>query len=359
MQGETLHALLKLKKTWFLCKYRVLYICLEGWTKQLLLYSAPNVPKMELAAEMSWLLIFERRSRMRKEITFKSQGLKCRGWLYVPDDRKPGQKVPAIVLAHGMTCLKEHCLPQVAECFVQAGFVALTFDYRFFGESEGEPRSQIFALEQVEDYRNAISWVSEQPEVDPERIGIWGTSYSGGLVLWVGTYDRRVKAVVAQNPSALNPDSRRALNPAGWDKMNESLISDRRERYRTGTVRYLPVVSAADEPCLLPGPAAYAGFMSVQSAAPNWVNQVTLESVEKIREFDPVSLVHLMSPTALLLIPAERDGIIPLAAVKDTFARAREPKALSVFPITHFQFYTEPWLSQAAGQAVQWYKKYL
>ena len=70
-----------------------------------------------------------------------------------------------------------------------------------------EPRNQIFALEMVEDYRNALTWLSQRPEVDSNRIGIWGTSYSGGLCLYVGTHDKRVKAVVAEVPSTINAES--------------------------------------------------------------------------------------------------------------------------------------------------------
>lgn len=131
----------------------------------------------------------------------------------MPDDLKPGSKAPVIVMANGFTGVKEQVLPDFATRFVNAGFATLVFDYRYFGDSEGEPRSQNFPLELVEDYRNAITWVSDQPEVDSQRIGIWGTSYGGGLVLYMGTYDIRVKAVVSQVPYSPNPEQRRARNP--------------------------------------------------------------------------------------------------------------------------------------------------
>jgi fermentation-respiration switch protein FrsA (DUF1100 family) len=296
---------------------------------------------------------------MRKDITFTSKGLRCSGWLYVPDDLEAGQEAPAVVMAHGFTAVKEQGLSDFAERFVAAGFVTLVFDYRYFGDSEGEPRSQVFPLEMVEDYRNAITWVSDQPEVASQRIGIWGTSYSGGLVLYVGTFDKRVKAVVAQVPSAVNPESRRAINPERWDSAGEFLLRDRIERYKTGVVNYMKVVAPGGEACVLPGKEAYEGYMAIKEIGPNWRNQVTLESLEKIREFDPVSLVHLMSPTALLLIPAEKDSLIPLDAVKATYERAREPKDISILPIKHFDIYEEPWLSKAAGAAIDWFEKYL
>ena len=295
---------------------------------------------------------------MRKTVSFDSKGLRCSAWLYVPDERID-QKLPAIIMAHGFSCVKEQTLPDVAELFVAAGFVTLLFDYRFFGDSEGEPRNQLFPLEMVEDYRNAITWLSEQKEVDPQRIGIWGTSYSGGLVLYVGTFDKRVKAVVAVVPYTFSPESQRAINPENWDIDSEFLLGDRIERYRNGVINYMKVVAPEGQPCKFPGKEAYDFFMSTQETAPNWRNQVTFESLEKMREFDPISSIRLLSPTPLLLIPAENDNFIPLDGVKATYEKALEPKAISILPIGHFDIYREPWLSKAADEAINHYKKYL
>lgn len=296
---------------------------------------------------------------MRKNITFTSKSLSCRGWLYVPDDLTQGQKAPTIVMAHGFTGVKEMILPDFAERFAAAGFVTLAFDYRYFGDSEGEPRSQLFPLYQVEDVRNAITWVSGQPEVDPQRIGLWGTSYGGGIVVYTATFDRRVKAVVAQVPATINPEFRRAIDPEGWDARDAFCLRDRIERYKTGAVNYMKVVAPEGEPCVLPGKETYEGYMTLAETSPNWRNQVTIESLEKIREFDPVTMVHWVAPTALLLIPAEKDSLLPVDAVKETYERAREPKALSVLPIEHFEIYDEPWFSKAAGAAIDWFEKYL
>jgi fermentation-respiration switch protein FrsA (DUF1100 family) len=296
---------------------------------------------------------------MRKDIAFGSKGLNCRGLLYMPDGLTEGQKAPGIVMAHGLAGLKEMKLPSFAERFAAAGFMTLVFDYRYWGESEGEPRNQIFPLDMVEDYRNGITCLSDQPAVDPQRIGVWGTSYSGGLVLYVGTFDKRVKAVVAQIPSALNPETRQALDPEKWERIGRLLAQDRMERYKTGAVKYLKVVSAGDEPCVLPGKEVYEQYMELTKTDPSWRNEVTLESLEKMREFDPVSLIHLMAPTALLLIPGEKDNLIPMDSVRATYDRALEPKSISPLSITHFEAYMEPWLSKAADLAIEWFKKYL
>jgi fermentation-respiration switch protein FrsA (DUF1100 family) len=296
---------------------------------------------------------------VRKDVSFDSKGLKCRGWLYLPDDVSAADKVPAIVMAHGFSAVKEQILPEFAQRFVDEGFAVLVFDYRFFGDSEGEPRCQLFPLEMVEDYRNAITWVCEQPHIDAARLGVWGTSFSGGLVAYVGTFDRRVKAVVAQVPGLLNAESRRAMDPDKWAAVGEFLLQDRIARYKTGSVNYMKVVAPDGEPCILPGKDTYDAFMEFKKVAPNWRNQITLESLEKMREFDPVSLIHLLAPAALLVIAAEEDSLIPLDSIKTAYKKAGNPKDLIVLPIGHFDIYHEPWLSRAANDAAAWFRKHL
>ena len=296
---------------------------------------------------------------MRQEISFKSKGLQCRGWLYLPDDIEGEAKLPAIVMAHGFSAVKEQALPEFAEKFSEAGFAILVFDYRFFGASEGEPRCQLFPLEMVEDYRNAMSWVSEHPRVDRERICIWGTSYSGGLVSYVGAVDKRAKAVVAQVPSLIDPESRRMMDPVRWDSIGDFLLQDRIARYSSGAVNYMKVVAPEGEPCVLPGRENYDAFLEMAKIAPNWRNEVTLESLEKIREFNPVSSIHWIAPRPLLVIAAENDNLLPLEVVKSSFDNAGEPKKLIVLPILHFDIYADPWLSKAASAAIDWLNQYL
>ena len=108
---------------------------------------------------------------MRQDIEFPSRGSQCRGWLYVPDASEAKQPAPAIVMAHGISAVKEMFqLSSYAERFEEAGFVTLVFDYRFLGASDGSPRGQIIPHEQQEDIRNAITWLSFLPEVDADRM---------------------------------------------------------------------------------------------------------------------------------------------------------------------------------------------
>ena len=103
---------------------------------------------------------------MRENITFSSNGLRCKGWLSTPKTMANNRRTPTIVMAHGFSAVKEMGLEGYAELFASEGFTTMVFDYRHFGESEGQPRGQLFPQ-------------ARAPQVDPDRIGVWGTSQSG------------------------------------------------------------------------------------------------------------------------------------------------------------------------------------
>ena len=138
----------------------------------------------------------------RKDIEFNTtDGVTLRGWFYTPSSLGSG-KLPCIVLSHGWTALKEMDLDAFAEYFTKnLPITALVYDNRGFGTSghkEGAPRHEIIPSEQRSDYSDAITYAQTLSEVDPTKIAIWGSSYSGGHVLSVGAVDRRVKAVLSQ-----------------------------------------------------------------------------------------------------------------------------------------------------------------
>src|SRR5712671_6213251 len=134
----------------------------------------------------------------KRDVTFKSADNLCSGWFFLPQRRNTDKPVPAIAMAHGVGAVKEMYIDFFGRRFAEAGIAALLFDYRFFGASGGEPRQRVFPRDQMEDYRSALTWLSMQPEIDADRLGIWGTSFSGGHLLHVAAYDPRVKAVVSQ-----------------------------------------------------------------------------------------------------------------------------------------------------------------
>src|SRR5271170_3759644 len=169
---------------------------------------------------------------MRKDIEYKTEnGVTLRGWHYVPDSGKG--KFPTIVMAHGFSAVKEMYLDRFAEAFAAAGLAALVFDNRNFGASDGEPRQEIDPWKQVRDYRDAITYAQELPETNPDRIGVWGSSYSGGHVIVVGAIDRRVKCVVAQVPLASGHENAWRLIRADYlAGLHAAFDEDRRGRMK-------------------------------------------------------------------------------------------------------------------------------
>ena len=298
---------------------------------------------------------------MRDDVTFLSQGLRCAGWLYLPDDLKSGEQRPAIVMAPGFSAVKEMYFDAFAERFVAAGFVTLVFDYRYQGASEGEPRGHIIPAEQHEDYRNAITWVSLRPEVDSSRIGVWGSSYSGAHVLHLAAFDRRIKAAVAQVPLINGwQNAQRLMRPDVLALFVEVLAQDRVQRYTRGVVNYVPVVAPEGQPSALPTPESYEWFTQTGATrAPNWRNEVSLESMEKFLEYNPSANIHLIAPTPLLMVVASNDTLTPTDLAIAAYERALEPKSLVIAKGPHFSAYTEPGFSQTAPPAVEWFTRHL
>ncbi len=299
---------------------------------------------------------------MREDVRFPSRDGECAAWLFTPQGGDAEAPAPAIVMAHGFSGVKEQHLDRFADVFSAAGFAVLAFDYRFLGASDGEPRQQIFPSEQHEDYRNAVSWMAARPDVDSDRIGLWGSSYSGGHVLWLSAFEPRIRCVVAQVPAVDNLATiTRLSGREGLDGMRALLAADRTARYAGGPVNYFPVVGATGDMALMADDEAKAWFEETGVAlAPGWRNEVSIESLEKFLEYNPTGAIEYAAPTAVCVIAAEHDSLIPIELVEQAVARAGEPKRLVKLACGHFDLYdTEPWFSEASGVALDWFRRFL
>jgi uncharacterized protein len=298
---------------------------------------------------------------MQRTTSFESKGLHCSVTFYTPDQVAEGERCPAIVMAHGIGLTKEMGLPQFAEIFVQAGFVVSLFDYRYQGASEGEPRGQMLPTEQHEDFRNAITWTQLQSEVDPDRIGLWGFSYSGGHALHLAAFDPRVKAIVAQMPT-VNAFliSRRVASPLELDELTKLLSLDRIKRYQTGEVSYFPLVAPPGQPSFLATPDAFTWVESTKSASEGrWENRLTFESIEHCLYYEPAPHLEAIFPTPLCLITGEKDFLSPADLTADIHARAMEPKSLTILKGGHFDGFQGEGFKIASTTALGWFEKYL
>lgn len=300
---------------------------------------------------------------MRREVTFQSAGLNCKGWLYLPDNLPAGSKVPGVVMADANCAVKEMVEGQYAEKFAAAGIAALAFDFRYLGESEGLPRNEIIYFDQHEDLRNAITFLGDQPEIDANRIGIWGISAGGGHAVHLAAFDKRIKAATAVVPLGMHYDALLPLmGEQGMAMTRGFLARDRAGRFHGGPPAYLALVSKGNTEALFPNPAAYDYYMKTAAKqAPNFRNQVTLRSVEKNLEFDPGAFIHLVTPTPLLMVCAQGDLAIPVGQLMaQAFERAGEPKKMMTLACNHTDVFVEgDAFTQASNACVDWFKRYL
>jgi uncharacterized protein len=295
----------------------------------------------------------------RRDVAFDAEGVTLRGWFYPAE--VASSTAPTIVLAHGYAAVKEMYLDKYAEHFAANGLNALVFDNRNFGDSDGEPRQEIDPWQQIRDYRHAITYASELAETDINRIGIWGTSYSGGHVLVVAAIDRRVKAVVSQVPMVNGYDTLRSLVRADFiDGFREMFNADRVSRFHGGDPGVVPAVAEDPlAPSAMPTPDSWAWFTETAAAmAPNWKNEVTMRSVEMLGEYNPVAYIEQIAPTPLLLLPGTNDVLTPTHLALAAYEKAREPKKIALLPGGHFDAYVKGF-EASSGPAVAWFRQHL
>jgi len=203
---------------------------------------------------------------MHKDIAFKTtDGTTLRGWHYLPDG---SGKHATIVMAHGFSAVKEMYLDKYADAFAKAGFASVVYDNRNFGASDGQPRQEIDPWLQIRDYSDAITFALSLKQTDAARIGVWGSSYSGGHVLVVAAIDRRVKCVVSQVPFISGSQEFRRLVRADFmGALEAQFHADRANRTAGGEPRMVPAVAQdPTAPSAMPTADSYKWFTETAEA---------------------------------------------------------------------------------------------
>jgi uncharacterized protein len=300
---------------------------------------------------------------LRRDVEFRSGGETVRGWLYVPEGEGP---FPAVVMAGGWCYVKELVQPHYAERFEREGLAVLLFDYRNFGSSDGARRQHIDPVAQVEDYKNAISYLETVGEVDADRIGVWGLSYSGGHVLIVAATDPRVKCVSSQIPVVDGYRNMRRVHGAiGFRRFEEAILDDRRRRFRDGGDAFLPhaAPASADEVSTWPFPETYETFKELKAReAPAYENRSTIESAELLMSYSVWPFVPRILDTPTLVIVAERDDLTLWDLEIEVYnALPTAKKSLvTIGDSTHMTLYSDrSLLAQASEASTGWFAQHL
>lgn len=295
---------------------------------------------------------------MRTNVEFRARDVTLRGWLYRPEGDGP---FPICIVSHGWSCVKEQTLDVVAEHMVKAGVAALVYDQRNLGESDGEIRGHIDPWEQIHDARAAVSYAETLDGIDPGRIGIWGTSYSGAHAIVVSAVDSRVKAGCAQVPmlAGLANIQRLAETMNGWKPFIE-MLNDERRRWARGESPAMIAVCSDDPsvPHAFPGLRTHAFFHAWGDRAANWKNECTVQSLDLCLEYDPTPYLEALGTTPFQFVIGEDDMTTPADIAIAGFARIKGPKELKIIPGDHYTSYIE-YIDEAAAAAADFMARQL
>jgi dienelactone hydrolase len=268
----------------------------------------------------------------RVDVSFQSGGEQCAAWLY-----RPPQASSCVVLAHGWTGVREQRLDAFAERFAAAGIAALVFDYRHFGASGGTPRSLLDITAQLEDWRAAIAFARSTDGIDPDRVALWGTSFSGGHVITLAAEDPTVAAVVAQVPFVDGLANLTRLGVSHALRMTLAGLRDQMGALAGREPYMLASVGPPGSDAVMNSPDAEPGFMALNPPGLPWPNEAAARVALRVSSYRPVRVAGQVRCPILFVI-ASHDAVTPPDLAMRAASRAPRSEVLT-YPCGHFDPY--------------------
>ena len=276
---------------------------------------------------------------MKEEVvSFQSAGLRLHGILSVPDGLRPGERRAAFLVLHGFGSNSDSptCITP-AKVLNEFGYVTLRFDMRSCGKSEGE-FGRIICLEQVEDTGNALNFLAQHGNVDPDRIGVIGSSFGGAVGVYAGGTNPRVAAVVSNGGWGHGERKFRGQHrtPEAWAKFTKMLEEGKAHRARTGKPLMVPRYDIVPIPDHV---RANLDKQGVGMLAPGSVETFPAETAQSMFDFRAEEVVGNIAPRPLLLIHSAKNSVTPTEQSIEMFKRAGQPAELHLFAgLDHFLF---------------------
>jgi hypothetical protein len=291
---------------------------------------------------------------METKVSYYSNGCKLVGTLYVPVGLSEGEKRSGIVFCHGFTGTRDTLLLPFSRYFCEKGYICLSFDYRGFGESEGT-RWRLLPMAEVEDLRNSVTFLQQQPQVDETSVGVLGSSFGGAVAIYAAALDKRIKCVVT-NVSVGNGEKwlRSLRSNNEWRTLLKELEEDKIERVQAGKSRMVSWLY------VMPDEAAKAAREEIRKKDPTVCTELPLETAQAVIEFKPDEVVDRIAPRPVLFTVAGEDILTPVELTRELYDRAGEPKKIVVIPgAEHYETYLPPYAPVIMDEQLRWFEQYL
>ncbi|MEH7454035.1 alpha/beta hydrolase [Gottfriedia acidiceleris] len=290
-----------------------------------------------------------------RQISFYSEGFKLDGTIYLPDDYQPGEKRPAIIPNSGYNGFNEFYPRLFARNMTEAGYVCLGFDYRGFAKSEGTP-GRVILDEQVQDIKNAITFLSIQEEVDPENIGLIGWGMGASNVVRVAASDDRVKSVAALNGFFNGERWLKSIHSyVEWVDIKKTVEADRVLRVTTGSSKY-------EDPFIhYPLDEATNDYVQKELAILSPFGKLTqLQFTDSIINMNADKIAQNIE--CPLFVAHGKDNLLhPVDESVQFFEAAAEPKELYIIDGKHndFMYHEHPVFQELVGELKGFFGKNL
>jgi fermentation-respiration switch protein FrsA (DUF1100 family) len=299
----------------------------------------------------------QKKPSCRKDISFYVEGDTLKGWLYLPENTVG--KISCIVMSHGFGGTKDMVLENYALKFVEKGYGVLTYDYRFYGDSGGQPRQLYCGKFQLDDLRGAVDFVRNLDIVDDEKIVLWGTSAAGGYGLNIAGEDGKIAGVISQC-AALDhkEDSKLYIEREGYGFFFKLFMHGQRDKGRSRfelSPHLFPAYGKPGTTAMITAPGAFEGIEKLAGDSTTFKNEACARLSLMPHADDPIKSAETVQ-CPVLFLTCENDELVSSKSHKRAAEILGDKAVVKAYPIGHFDIYFGEWFEKAVNDQIEFIK---
>jgi len=298
--------------------------------------------------------------RYRQSISIAIENTFISGWLYLPEDIM--EAVPCVILSNGFCGTKDAVLEEYALRFIDSGVAAITYDYRYFGESGGDPRQLFNGIKQMEDLRVVISYARKHERIDGDKIILWSTSAAGRYGIIIAAEDEKIAGVISQCPSLDHAkDDKLIFKREGIGYFLKLFMHAQRDKGRSRfglSTHFIPAVGKPGSFALLNAPGAFEGYQRLMSESEHFVNKICGRSMLMLQGPEVAKVAQNLKCPVLILV-CEKDTTVSSDSYKKVAEILGEKATVIKYPIGHFDIYRGEIFDKAVEAQLDFLKRVL